>query len=569
MTELPDRLAFAEGQRLEPDRSLGEPMNNAQKDLKTQGRLRSLVRANQALVEELDLPTVLRRIVEAAVDLVGARFGSLGVIAPDGQLEQFIHVGMPDDLVDEIGALPRGRGLLGALVDEPHPVRGTDLGADVRSMGSPPKHPSMEGFLGVPVRVRDELYGNLYLSETGSGQFSEEDEELLSALAAAAGTAIDNARLFDETQRRQRWSLALADITAALLSDFEGDPLELIADRVVTLVDSDLVSMVRPVGKNLIMVATARGQLASQVEGLVIESAGTMTARALETGQPVLVPENLGTPELPVVLGPSMVIPMRTSGEPNGALLVARSDGRAAFTPQDLEMAADFARQAGVALEITVAREDRQRFLMLEDRSRIASDLHDHVIQRLFAAGLRLQAWAGRVGDPTIKAGITEQIDSLDEAIVAIRTAVFAMTAHPQNRSPLRHRIIDVVAELSELFPASPRLAFSGPIDLAIPAEMAEDVLAVVREGLTNVARHADARETAISLAVRDGEASLAITDDGIGARSPSRRSGIANLEKRAERWNGSVALTPGREGGTVLTWRARIDTAAKNGGSQ
>jgi signal transduction histidine kinase len=567
MTERNDHISFPDGRRSELDRALGELMLDAQKVLDTQGRLRSLLHASRSVVEQLDLPVVLRRIVEAAVELVGARYGALGVVAPDGHLEQFVHVGIPDELAARMGQLPRGLGLLGALVEDPRPIRLEHLGADPRSVGFPPHHPPMDSFVGVPVRVRDEVFGNLYLSEAAAGAFTEEDEELLTALAATAGVAIDNARLFGETRRRQHWSSALAEITTALLSDLDADPLDMLAEHVVSLADADLVTVLRPVGGDLLMVDVAKGKLAGELNGLVFRSAGTLTGRAMASGQPVLVSESSGAAERPLALGPTMVIPMVTSGEPSGALSVARMLGRPTFTAQDLEMATDFARQANVAVQLAAARADQQRFVILEDRSRIAGDLHDHVIQRLFAAGLGLQAVAGRITDAAARAKITEQVQSLDEAITAIRTAIFALTTQPSRKTPpLRHRVIDLVAELSSIFPLSPRLAFSGPVDLAIPDAVADDLLAVLREGLTNVARHADAEEAFVSITVTDDEALLEIVDNGVGIGRPRRRSGIASMQTRAARWDGSVSYHAKPGGGTVLDWTARLRDAEDHG---
>jgi signal transduction histidine kinase len=563
MTEQSNRLTFADGHRYELDRVLGELMENAQKVLETQGRLRSLLRASDAVIEQLELPVVLRRIVEAAVELVGARYGALGVIAPDGHLEQFIHVGIPAEDAAEMGELPRGRGLLGALIEDPRPIRLKRLSTDPRSAGFPARHPAMESFVGVPLRVRGEVFGNLCLSEAAAGEFTAEDEELLTALAATAGSAIDNARLFDETQRRQRWSSALAEVTSALLSDTSHSPLELIVDRVHEHAEADLVALVREVSAESMVVDIATGPLAGDVEGLVFSSAGTMAARALERGEPVVAESSDGAPERPLVLGPTMVIPMISARSPRGALVVSRGPGSRTFSQPDVELAAEFAAQASVALQLATARDDQQRLLVLEDRSRIARDLHDHVIQRLFAAGLSLQAAAGQVGDTRVKSRIADQVQSLDEAIVAIRTAIFTLTADREDRPPLRHRVIELVTELSGLFEVSPRLAIEGPADLAVPDSLGDDLLAALREGLTNVARHARAHEVTVSVAFDDDDVSLEISDDGVGIDDSGRRSGIANLERRATGRGGSAWVIRRPEGGTRLSWRVPIDSAA------
>jgi signal transduction histidine kinase len=527
------------------------------------GRDRILLQASQALFGELDLPTVLRRIVEGAVGLVGARYGALGVIAPNGHIEQFIQVGVSDEVAARIGRLPDGHGLLGALIDDPVPIRIDRLGDDPRATGFPPHHPPMQSLLGVPVRVRGEVFGTLYLADQSSGAFSEQDQELLGGLAATAGIAIDNARLFDETKRRQRWSAASAEISAALMSERADDSLALLAGRVAALAEADLVCVALSAGPGTLSVDTASGLLAGQVDGLVFRSAGTLSGRAFDSGQPILTVDGVGSREeadSPLVLGPTMIIPLLASGRPHGVLTVSRSPGRPRFDMPDVEMASDFASQASVALGLAGGRADRQRLALLQDRSRIARDLHDNVIQRVFAAGIGLQAIGGTIDDPAIRARITDEVVMLDAAIADIRTAIFALTAqaHP-GRPSIRHRIIDVLGELGALFDQPPRLVFAGPLDLATPEEMTDDLVAVVREGLCNVARHARARETIVSVAIVDGTVAVTVADDGIGIGGAERTSGIDNLAARADRWQGELLLADRAAGGTLLRWTAQV----------
>ena len=523
-------------------------------------RLRSLLQASQSVVEQLELSAVLRRIVEVAVELVGARYGALGVIAPNGGLEQFIHVGMPDGLAERIGHLPIGRGLLGALIDDPQPIRLTNLGEDDRSVGFPEGHPAMVSFLGVPVRVRGVVFGNLYLTERESGAFSSEDEDLLSALAATAGIAIENARLFAETQRHQRWSAGTAEISAALLSERADDPRALLADRLGAIAGADLVCVVVPGSSGTLLVDTARGVLADPVRGLVFPVSAAVCGRALESGQPFLTDGAAGHPDEVILIGPTMVIPLRSAGRPYGVLTVSRRAGRPDFSSDELEMAADFVGQAGVALELARGRAMRQRLAVFEDRSRIARDLHDQVIQRLFAAGLGLQAVAGGVLEPEIRDRILDQVDALDAAISEIRTAIFALSApsHP-DRPSVRHRILDLLAELGPLFQHPPRITFSGPIDLLTPDALAEDLVAVLREGLTNVLRHAEAGESTVFVGLAGDTITVDIVDDGVGPGGTARSSGLANLAARARRWHGDLALTGIDTGGSLLRWSAQL----------
>jgi signal transduction histidine kinase len=557
----PHALSFPDGPRTDLDAALSTLVASAQKVAETQGRLRGLLHANRAIVEQLDLPTVLSSLVEAAVALVGARYGALGVVSADGGLEQFVHTGMSDELVARIGRLPEGHGLLGAVLTEGATVRTAHRSSDPRSSGVPAGHPTMESFLGVPIRVRGELFGSLYFAEKTDGDFTAEDEELLASLAATAGVAIDNARLFEETTRRQAWSAASTEIATALLSDDDASPLHLLADHVVSLAEADLVCIVLPATASTVIVDTARGALAGDLQGLVLPAAETLSGEALRTGDTLDVAAVLTVAEVSgtvLALGPTIVVPLATADSAHGALTVSRSTGRAPFSSAEVEMITDFSRQATLAIDIARVRHDRARLERAEDRGRIARDLHDHVIQRLYAAGLDMQASVRAGVDDDTRERLERHIDVLDAAIVEIRTAIFAL-APPRlaGRSSLRHRVIDLLAELGPVFDATPRLAFAGPLDLVVPEAVAEDVLAVVREGLTNVARHAGASRTALTVTLVDDHVEVTITDDGTGLPPGRPRSGLANLAARAAARQGTMTTTTRPEGGTVLTWTA------------
>jgi signal transduction histidine kinase len=526
--------------------------------LESQERLRALITANRAMVDELDLERVLRTIVKAAVDLVHARYGALGVIGQDGGLERFIHVGGEPDLPDVIGHYPRGRGLLGALIDDPHPIRLEHLASDHRSSGFPAGHPPMDSFLGVPLRVRDEVFGNLYLTEHGDGGFSDEDEELLIALAATAGVAIDNARLFQETRRRQQWSAASAQIAASLLSGGRDDALSTIAETTAQLADADVVCIVLPRGEHDLVVDTVGGIDGDRFRTLVFPREGSIVAAALDSGAPIRRDE-LGEvdtvePDARLLLGPSMIIPLVADDTTIGALAISRLAGRRRFSDSDLELASDFADQCAIALALERGRADREKLSVLQDRGRIARDLHDHVIQRLFGAGLTLQAVGSEIDDALLRERVEEQVGALDEAIGSIRTAIFALTSRRPNES-VKHRIMDVVAAHDSTTGPTPRLVLSGPIDSTVSEDMVDDVLAAVSEGVANVARHARASSATVSVAVEADRLIVRVEDDGAGPGSGSRRSGTANLEERAARWGGTSRLRPRDPSGSVLDW--------------
>jgi signal transduction histidine kinase/uncharacterized protein YqgV (UPF0045/DUF77 family) len=559
-------IAFPDGPRSELERTIGDLVDRAQEVLNTQGRLRNLLQANRIVVEELELEQVLRKIAEAAVALVDAQYGALGVIAPDGHLEQFIHVGMPPQQADAIGHLPDGHGLLGAVIDERRPIRLDHLSGDPRSAGFPEHHPEMDGFLGVPIRVRDEVYGNLYLTNRVGGAFSQEDEELIVALAATAGIAIDNARLFDETRRRQRWSAALAEVTSALLSGASDDVLGVVADRVASVIDADLVCVVIPVDEQTLLIDTARGDGSAELLGRRYASADSLVSAALDSGQVVSSEAQATRPPFAdqPTQGPTVAIPLLAFGRPLGALTISRAEGSAGFTPAELEMAADFAVQASVGIELARGRADRQRLELVEDRNRIARDLHDHVIQRLFGSGMSLQAIASTAPGAT-GAAIAQQVDAIDTAISEIRTAVFALTSRSATEPALRHRVLDVVAESSPGLENSPRLTFGGAVDLLVDGDLADDVVAVVREGLSNVARHAAATTADVSIVVDDQRVVVTIDDDGTGVpKGAGRSSGTANLRERAARHGGEFQLKGREGGGTRLKWVAILPSTSR-----
>lgn len=561
MGDSTDTPAFPDAPRSELDRVLAQLVSAAGEVQDTQGRLRSLLAASRLVASELELPVVLRRIAEAAVELVSARYAAIGVVAADGSLAEFVHVGMPDEVVSTIGHLPEGHGLLGSLIDEQRPIRLDHLRDDPRSSGFPAGHPPMESFVGVPVRVRGEVYGNLYVTESRRGSFTAEDEELLIALAGTAGAAIDHARLFDETQRRQRWSAATAEVTATLLSGHAEDSLDIIAGLVARLADADLVCVVVPAESGEMRIRVAHGDLAERFAGVELSLEGTVAGKAFTSGQPVL--SDLPTasaidPQL--IFGPTMALPITAQGPDAGVITIARIAGRQAFTAGDLDMAADFSAQAGLALNLESARADQQRLAVLEDRARIARDLHDTVIQRLFAAGLSLQAASGSIADTAARAAVTAQVEALDTAISEIRTAIFALTATRPEGTSLRHRIIDLLSETSPLFAEPPRVNFVGAIDLLVGADLAEDVLAVIRESLSNAARHADASEVSVAIAVDGDELTVAVRDNGRGtADRGGRSSGTANLGARAAARGGSYSLANAAGGGAICSWRVPL----------
>lgn len=549
----------------ELDRALHDLVERADDVIATQGRLRALLRATQAVIEPIELPVVLERIVRAALELVDAEYGALGVVAPEGGLEEFIHVGMDPERVAKIGYLPEGHGVLGALIDDPRPIRLRHISDDPRSVGFPAGHPWMEAFLGVPIRVRDEVFGNLYLSNPRAGEFTKEDEDMISALAATAGFAIANARLFDETRIRQTWTASAAQIASALMGTATAAALPMLADELIARTAADRICIVVPGPDPLtVQVAEARGAGAEGLAGAVIPSMRTAAAVVFESGQsrarpggraPAMADALAIVADDGIAVGPSMFVPLKNASSVWGVIATSRMPGNGHFTPAELDIADDLASRIGLAIELARAREERQRALLADDRSRIARDLHDRVIQQLFGTGLELQALAGGAGDHSeLARRLQAAVSTLDDSIAQIRMIIFAMSPRPEADSSLRRRLLDIAAEYSSSLPQPVAVSFTGPVDLVVTGDIADDVASVARELLTNTVKHASASNVRLSLVANERVVRVAVEDDGRGIPDSGRRSGLANLQVRAERRGGRLQIDskPGR---TTVRW--------------
>jgi signal transduction histidine kinase len=550
------------------ERLLEQLVERANEVIGAQDRLRRLLRANGAIISELSLDGVLRRIVEAARELAKAEYAALGVIGTDGSLERFIHIGMDDATVAAIGELPKGRGLLGALIADPAPIRLVSIRDDDRSSGFPPEHPPMDSFLGVPIRSRNQVYGNLYLSNQVDGAFSAEDQELVLALAATAGIAIENARLFEAAQRRQAWLEASADISAVLLAPQPTrDPLELIVQSMKRLAGADVVTVVRHAAEpGMLQVETAIGAGADHLRGLRYPADDSLVEVALKTGHGARA-DSVGAGEPYVAelqqafdMGAVMAVPLSGNTGQRVALGLARVRGRPAFEPADLEMAEAFAKHATVAIELRKARTDQQRLAVLEDRDRIARDLHDHVIQRLFAAGLSLQSLASGADRPEHAQRLSRVVADLDETIRQVRSSIFELQSGP-TRPGVRSAVLAVAEQLRPVLGFEPDVRFEGPVDTLVGDTVLGDVEAVVREAMTNVAKHARATAVQVTVAASSSSLSVNVRDDGIGIGEPGRASGLQNLRARASKHNGGLVVHSGESGGTELRWTAKLSS--------
>jgi signal transduction histidine kinase len=530
-----------------------------------------------AISADLELADVLTRIVRSACELVDAKYGALGVLGPDREhLVEFVTRGLTTAEREAIGDLPRGHGMLGLLIREPRPRRMGDLAGHPDSYGFPPNHPPMHSFLGAPVRIRDEVFGNLYMTEKqGAPEFTDDDEAILVALAAAAGIAIDNARLFQRSRVQRRWLEITGELTQLLLEGRdEESAMGFLATRTQELSQAQLalVALYDEYG-DLVVRAVQRGDsseasVSNAVLGTVLHQGHWR--QVVSAREPVLLLTRAGdSPDdgLPRDVrdlgasdshGPTALLPITVGDDELGVLAVAWAADAETFVGNVVPPLAALAQQMGLALVAARAQEDRSRLVMLEDRDRIARDMHDHVIQRLFATGLSLQAAGRLTHDGVVRTRLDEAVDDLDAAIKDIRQTIFELHRARPTRQ-LGEEIADLVRVSAETLGFTPDLTIKGPLD-SLEADLEADVVAVVREGLANVARHAQA--ASVGVIVTSGSTlHVEVVDDGVGVAPNTVQSGLANLRTRAESRGGSLTLRPRTPRGTVLEWEALFDT--------
>ena len=532
-----------------------------------QAQVQNLLDAFLSVSTGLDLPSTLRRIVESACDLVDARYGALGVLRQGGGgLAAFIHVGIDEALAATMGHLPEGKGVLGQLISEPHPLRIPDLGQHPSSVGFPPHHPPMKTFLGVPVLVRGEVFGNLYMTEKRHGQFTAEDEAVLTALAGAAGIAIHNARLYEESEIRRRWLAAVADVRAVLLeTPSAADALTLIAERIAGLTEADaswLFMGPHPETGAYTMSAQS-GKGLNDLTDEQFAPGDSPVLDALDQADGVVTMDLSGmayeSRNPHIDWGPCIAIPLRGTHSDNAVVIAARKVGADPFDPSITPLVKAFADQASVALDMAARQRLARQLDVYEDRDRIARDLHDHVIQRVFAAGLALQAVLPRVDDAQARSRVGFVVRQLDDTVRDIRTTIFDLktTADADAGGSVRRRLLDIVNETADGI-LEPTVRMSGAIDTLVTGELAADVEAVVREGVSNAARHSGGGHVTVTLDVAD-EVVVEIVDDGRGIDPQAARSGLRNLEQRAGGHGGQSAVEVVRDGGTRLRWSAPL----------
>ncbi|WP_280305515.1 GAF domain-containing sensor histidine kinase [Nocardia neocaledoniensis] len=532
-----------------------------------------LVEAMLVVTSGLDLDDTLRSIVHTAIELVDAQYGALGVRETDknsNQLAEFVYEGIDDRTRVLIGDLPRGHGVLGLLIQEPTPIRLKKLSDHPSSVGFPPHHPPMRTFLGVPVKVRDEIFGNLYLTEKAGGQeFTEDDEVVVQALAAAAGIAIANARLYEESRVRQQWLEATRDVATELLAGGEpNEVLDLVTQRALTLTQSACTFVALPEDPDVprdevteLVVIAAAGVDAEAITGQRLTVEDSQSGAAYRSEQTVVsekLPYNLFS-HTRSQFGPAVVVPLRVGSEVIGVLTTIRPADTQAMDEPTTAMLTAFADQAALVLQLSDTQRRMRELDVLSDRDRIARGLHDHVIQRLFAVGLSLQGTMQRARTPEVKDRLMATIDDIQAIVQDIRHSIFDLQSNnTADSSKYRKHLHGIIVDTTADSGLRTTVRLAGPVTVLAPP-LSDDVEAVLREAVSNVVRHAQASLVAVELRVGD-EVTIEVADDGIGVPTDlSRRSGLSNLAVRAEKAGGSFQLVDRPEGGTILRWTAPL----------
>jgi signal transduction histidine kinase len=514
-------------------------------DEKSRERLQGLLDAVVAVGAGLELEGTLNRIVRIAVELVDARYGALGVVGPDAQelLTEFVYVGVDDRR-------------LGVLIENPYPLRETQEVVPT-------------SVLGAPIRVRGELFGNLYLTEKrGGGNFTEDDDIVLKGLAAAAGVAVENARLFEESRLRERFMEASREVNSHLLGGGSSqDALQLIARRVHELSKADctLILLSDGVPPERVVIRAAAGEGSADMVGFIVPATEQPAASMFDMRGAELIPDlsalvPAGWRGPGEEFGPAVAVPLRAGNVVSGVLLALRAKGGARFASDHVPLLASFADQAAFALELAEKHRQHRELAVLADRDRIAGDLHDHVIQRLFATGMSLQGTVRRIADPGVRRRVSRAVEQLDETVREIRTSIFDLhTTGTDSTDSLRRRMLDIVEELSTgAGGVTPSVRISGAVDTLVPDELATHATAVLREAVSNAIRHAHAGEIVVTVEAAT-DLIIDVVDDGVGMPPGVARSGLLGVERRAAKCGGMSVVVPGPEGGTRLTWRAPL----------
>ncbi|MDX8053637.1 GAF domain-containing protein [Lentzea sp. BCCO 10_0798] len=475
-----------------------------------------------SFAEDDTLPELLRHVVESACELIEAPYGALAVINGHKELTEF--GGHHDGQVQITSGDPRSIGV-----------------AD---------------FLGAPIKVHDETFGNLFLA--GKPEFTAQDRDILAALSTAAGSAVGHLDRYEQARKREVWLRAAAEVTTDLLMGTNGrEALYLVARTARTTANADFAAVVLPDQNGDLVIEVTEGGT-YDAEGMRVPKEGTATYRVYRSGHGECHDEG----RLAAVPGASAIVPLTVGERTIGVLIVARPPGEPSFDAPELIEA--FAAQAALVLEFTRARGDTERLAVLEDRDRIARDLHDLVIQRLFGLGLGLQGLTGMNDKPQLVERISGFVEEVDHTIREIRRTIFSLQEPPSGGASLRGQLLNAVHESASLLGFEPDVSLEGPLDSVVPDQVRPDLLATLREALTNVVRHAKAKHVAVAVSVDRTVTSLElmVKDDGRGlpladdsAGGPHHAGGLANMAARARRHHGDCAVDSIPGAGVSITW--------------
>ena len=523
----------------------------------------ALLEAGLTLASELSLPIVLQRIVDLAVEVTDARYGALGVIGAGAELVDFITTGISAKQRRAIGALPRGRGVLGLLIREPKLVRVRDIASHAASVGFPPNHPPMHSFLGAPVQALGKVYGNIYLAEKrGAREFGPEDERSLQVLATQAGVAIANASLYKTTLQRERWLEAQHEITTDILEGADASAiLTSVAEHARDLAGAHAATILTTTSTpGQLVVAAAVGAFARQVIGQPVPAAKSISGAVMETGQP-LHTDDASTHSRgyqPIIrlghVGPAIFVPLRVGGRATGTLMVANTKGGSRFDASTISLVETFADQASVAIGYGLAQADVRRLELMDERERIAKELHDGIIQSLFAVGMGLQGTALMTASPETAARIEGAVGELDRVIRDLRNYIFGLRPGILADRQLDQALRELGEDIQKRSSFRVEVQVDGEV-AALISSRSHQIVQMTREALSNVARHAQAKHSVVRLARTGQTAVLTIEDDGVGfdVRIDSAGNGLRNMRERATAMGGSLRVSSKAGKGTNL----------------